>query len=146
MVDKLSSGEIGYLHIRQMNEPSLRQFENDLAAQGRKKALIIDQRFNPGGGIDQELLEILAAEAVPVHAAAGFGRGDAAAARLLRPDGRDGERALDVGRRGVPRRLQDAEARQGRRRDDLRRRDRHRCVLRSWTARRSARRAPACGT
>ena len=24
-----------------------------------KKALIIDQRFNPGGGIDQELLEIL---------------------------------------------------------------------------------------
>jgi tricorn protease len=59
MVDKLSSGEIGYLHIRQMNEPSLRQFERDLAMQVGKKALIIDQRFNPGGGIDQELLEIL---------------------------------------------------------------------------------------
>jgi tricorn protease len=59
MVEKLSSGEIGYLHIRQMNEPSLRQFERDLAMQTGKKALIIDQRFNPGGGIDQELLEIL---------------------------------------------------------------------------------------
>jgi tricorn protease len=58
-VDKLSGGDIGYLHIRQMNEPSLRQFERDLAALGTKKALVIDQRFNPGGNIDQELLEIL---------------------------------------------------------------------------------------
>jgi tricorn protease len=59
LVDKLSGGQIGYLHIRQMNEPSLRQFERDLAVLGGKKALIIDQRFNPGGGIDQELLQIL---------------------------------------------------------------------------------------
>jgi tricorn protease len=59
MVDKLSGGEVGYLHIRQMNEPSLRQFERDLAELHNKKALVIDQRFNPGGGIDQELLEIL---------------------------------------------------------------------------------------
>jgi tricorn protease len=59
MVDKLSGGTIGYLHIRQMNEPALRQFERDLAMQTGKKALVIDQRFNPGGGIDQELLQIL---------------------------------------------------------------------------------------
>jgi tricorn protease len=58
-VDKLSDGQVGYLHIRQMNEPSLRQFERDLADLHAKKALIIDQRFNPGGGIDQELLQIL---------------------------------------------------------------------------------------
>jgi tricorn protease len=59
MVDKLSDGTIGYLHIRQMNEPSLRQFERDLATMAGRKALVIDQRFNPGGGIDQELLQIL---------------------------------------------------------------------------------------
>ncbi len=59
MVDKLSGGTVGYLHIRQMNEPSLRQFERDLAMMAGKKALVIDQRFNPGGGIDQELLQIL---------------------------------------------------------------------------------------
>jgi tricorn protease len=59
MVDKMSDGQIGYLHIRQMNEPSLRKFERDLATLGTKKALIIDQRFNPGGSIDQELLQIL---------------------------------------------------------------------------------------
>jgi tricorn protease len=59
LVDKLSGGQIGYLHIRQMNEPALRQFERDLAVLAGKKALVIDQRFNPGGGIDQELLQIL---------------------------------------------------------------------------------------
>ena len=59
MVEKLSAGEIGYLHIRQMNAESLAQFERDLADNRFKKALVIDQRFNPGGGIDQELLAIL---------------------------------------------------------------------------------------
>ena len=59
-VTKLSNGEIGYLHIRAMDAPSLRQFQLDLAANRTKRALVIDQRFNGGGGIDQELLGILA--------------------------------------------------------------------------------------
>jgi tricorn protease len=60
MVGKLSSGDFGYLHIRAMDAASLRQFQLDLAANRTKKALVIDQRFNGGGGIDQELLAILA--------------------------------------------------------------------------------------
>lgn len=59
MVTKASNGEFGYLHIRAMDAPSLRQFQLDLAANRTKKALVIDQRFNGGGGIDQELLGIL---------------------------------------------------------------------------------------
>jgi tricorn protease len=59
MVEKLSNGEIGYLHIRAMDAPSLEKFQIDLTANSTKKALIIDQRFNGGGGIDQELLAIL---------------------------------------------------------------------------------------
>jgi tricorn protease len=59
IVDRSSSGEIGYLHIRQMNQPALRKFERDLADNRFKKGLIVDQRFNPGGGIDQELLQLL---------------------------------------------------------------------------------------
>jgi len=59
MVEKLTAGEIGYLHIRAMDAPSLAKFENDLVENKDKKALIIDQRFNGGGGIDQELLQIL---------------------------------------------------------------------------------------
>ncbi|HEU0114701.1 MAG TPA: S41 family peptidase, partial [Thermomicrobiales bacterium] len=60
MVARASNGDIGYLHIRAMDAPSLRQFQLDLTANRTKKALVIDQRFNGGGGIDQELLGILA--------------------------------------------------------------------------------------
>jgi tricorn protease len=58
-VEKLSGGRIGYLHIRQMDQVSLRRFERDLIENHEKKGLIIDQRFNPGGGIDEDLLQIL---------------------------------------------------------------------------------------
>ena len=59
MVAKMTNGEIGYLHIRAMDAPSLAKFQRDLLENQSKKALIIDQRFNGGGGIDQELLAIL---------------------------------------------------------------------------------------
>jgi tricorn protease len=59
MVKKLSGGEIGYLHIKAMDAPSLAKFQRDLLDNQDKKALIIDERFNGGGGIDIELLEIL---------------------------------------------------------------------------------------
>ena len=59
MVESLTGGEIGYLHIKAMDAPSLVKFQEDLIDNRGKKALIIDQRFNGGGGIDQELLQIL---------------------------------------------------------------------------------------
>ncbi len=59
IVDKLSKGKIGYLHIKAMDPASLRQFALELAMNRAKKALVIDERFNGGGGIDQELLGIL---------------------------------------------------------------------------------------
>jgi tricorn protease len=59
MVSKLSDGKIGYLHIKAMDAPSLAKFQLDLAENQDKAGLIIDERFNGGGGIDQELLEIL---------------------------------------------------------------------------------------
>jgi tricorn protease len=59
MVATITKGEIGYLHIKAMDAPSLAKFQRDLLENQDKKALIIDQRFNGGGGIDQELLQIL---------------------------------------------------------------------------------------
>jgi tricorn protease len=59
MVKALSGGQIGYLHIKAMDAPSLAKFQLELAENQDKKALIIDERFNGGGGIDQELLAIL---------------------------------------------------------------------------------------
>jgi tricorn protease len=58
-VEKLAGGRVGYLHIQAMNAPSLRRFEKDLRENRGKQALIIDQRWNGGGNIDQELLGIL---------------------------------------------------------------------------------------
>ncbi|MDX2038857.1 MAG: S41 family peptidase [Isosphaeraceae bacterium] len=59
MTEKLSGDRIGYLHIRAMDQTSLRKFERDLRANRDKEALVIDQRFNGGGNIEQELLAIL---------------------------------------------------------------------------------------
>jgi tricorn protease len=58
-VDELSGGRIGYLHIQAMNPPSLRRFEKELREYRNKEAMVIDQRWNGGGNIEQELLAIL---------------------------------------------------------------------------------------
>jgi tricorn protease len=59
LVDKLSNGRVGYVHIRAMDPPSLRRFEKELREYHNKEALIIDQRWNGGGNIEQELLGLL---------------------------------------------------------------------------------------
>ena len=65
-VQRLSGGRVGYLHIRGMNEPSLRDFERDLyAAANGKDALVIDVRDNGGGWTNDILLSSLTA---PRHA------------------------------------------------------------------------------
>ena len=58
-VDELSGGRVGYLHIKAMDQPSLARFRKDLAEYRHKEALVIDQRWNGGGNIEQELLAIL---------------------------------------------------------------------------------------
>ena len=58
-VDELSQGRVGYLHIQAMNQPSLRKFEKEIREFRNKEALVIDQRWNGGGNIEQELLAIL---------------------------------------------------------------------------------------
>jgi tricorn protease len=65
-VEELSDGRVGYLHIRGMNEPSLRDFERDLfAAANGKDGLLIDVRDNGGGWTTDVLLSSLTA---PRHA------------------------------------------------------------------------------
>jgi tricorn protease len=58
-VEKLSGGRVGYLHIKAMDQPSLAKFRKDLAEVRHKEGLVIDQRWNGGGNIEQELLAIL---------------------------------------------------------------------------------------
>lgn len=66
LVDELSGGRLGYLHIRAMGQASVRDFERDLyAAAAGKAGLIIDVRDNGGGSTADILLASLTA---PVHA------------------------------------------------------------------------------
>jgi tricorn protease len=58
-VDELSDGRIGYLHIRAMIPPCLERFKKELVENYTKEALIIDVRWNGGGLIDQQLLDVL---------------------------------------------------------------------------------------
>jgi tricorn protease len=59
LVDKLSAGRVGYLHIQAMDPPSLARFKKELAEFRHKEGLVIDERWNGGGNIEQELLAIL---------------------------------------------------------------------------------------
>jgi tricorn protease len=59
IVDKLSGGRVGYMHIKAMDQPSLAKFKKELAEFRHNEGLVIDERFNGGGNIEQELLAIL---------------------------------------------------------------------------------------
>lgn len=62
LVDKLSGGTLGYLHIQGMSMPSVRDFERDLyAAAHGKDGLVIDVRDNGGGSTADILLSSLTA-------------------------------------------------------------------------------------
>jgi len=66
LVDKLSGGKLGYLHIRAMGQASVDDYERDLfAAADGKLGLIIDVRDNGGGSTADILLASLTA---PRHA------------------------------------------------------------------------------
>lgn len=58
-VHETTGQRIGYLYIESMDEENLRKFEKDLYEEMDKEGLIIDVRYNGGGSIHDELLNIL---------------------------------------------------------------------------------------
>jgi len=58
-VEELSDGRIGYVHIRAMSGSCLERFKKELVENYTKEALLIDVRWNGGGNIDQQLLDVL---------------------------------------------------------------------------------------
>ncbi|TWF40536.1 C-terminal processing protease CtpA/Prc [Chitinophaga polysaccharea] len=60
MVDKLSNGQVGYVHVQGMNDASYRSVYDEVMGQNRdKKALIVDTRFNGGGWLHDDLYNFL---------------------------------------------------------------------------------------
>jgi tricorn protease len=54
-----TDGRIAYVHIRAMNQASLRVFENEIDRFWNAEGIIVDIRYNGGGNIDQQILDIL---------------------------------------------------------------------------------------
>ncbi len=60
MVEELSGGRLGYVHIQGMNIPSFEEFERNLyAAAHGKEGLVIDVRSNGGGWTTDYLMTVL---------------------------------------------------------------------------------------
>lgn len=56
LVDSLSDGKLGYVHVRGMNSPSFRKVYSNVFGKNRnKEAIIIDTRFNGGGWLHDDL-------------------------------------------------------------------------------------------
>jgi tricorn protease len=60
LVDSLSGGKIGYVHVRSMDDPSFRvTFDKVLGKNIDKEALIVDTRYNGGGWLHDDLVTFL---------------------------------------------------------------------------------------
>lgn len=60
MVDSLSKGKIGYVHVRGMNSESYREaYSEILGRHADKSGIIVDTRFNGGGWLHDDLATLL---------------------------------------------------------------------------------------
>ena len=58
-VERATNGRIAYIHIRAMNQPSLTRFQDEIDRFSNREGVIVDIRYNGGGNIDQQLIDIL---------------------------------------------------------------------------------------
>lgn len=73
MVDKLSGGKIGYVHIQGMNDGSYRNvYEDVLGKSANKEAIIVDTRFNGGGWLHDDLVTFFGGDEYLKFAPYGF--------------------------------------------------------------------------
>ena len=70
LVDKLSGGRVGYIHIPNMGAEGIREFIKQYYPQIRKEGMVIDVRSNGGGNVSRMLIERLRREVL----ATGFSR------------------------------------------------------------------------
>lgn len=60
MVDELSGGQVGYVHVKGMNSESFREVYSEVLGRCRnKKAVIVDTRHNGGGWLHDDLATLL---------------------------------------------------------------------------------------
>jgi tricorn protease len=72
MVERLSGGRIGYIHVPNTAQDGNRELNRGMYAYHHMDALIIDERFNGGGFIPDRLTELLTRETYALWHVAGF--------------------------------------------------------------------------
>lgn len=78
LVDELSEGRLGYVHVRGMNDASFRVVYSELLGQNfEKEAVVVDTRWNGGGWLHNDLAKLLMGEEyVTMHVRGREYRGD----------------------------------------------------------------------
>lgn len=78
LVEKLSDGRIGYVHVRGMNDESFRVVYSEVLGRNfAKEALVVDTRWNGGGWLHNDLAKLLMGkEYVTMHVRGREYRGD----------------------------------------------------------------------
>jgi len=61
IVDSLSNGRIGYVHLPNTSVPGYRELYEHFPPQDRKEAMILDDRYNGGGFIPEEMAFVVGA-------------------------------------------------------------------------------------
>lgn len=86
-VNKISNGQIGYVHIEGMNDGSFRElYERAMGENAEKKALVVDTRFNGGGWLHDDLNTFLSGKEYLQFAPQGdIVKGGEPASRWTRP-------------------------------------------------------------
>lgn len=58
--ERLSKGRLGYVHVRAMNDPSMRTVMDEVLGRDLdKEAVVVDTRYNGGGNIHEQLSDFL---------------------------------------------------------------------------------------
>ena len=78
LVDKLSEGRLGYVHVRGMNDSSFREVYSEVLGRNfDKEAIVVDTRWNGGGWLHNDLAKLLSGEEyVTMHVRGREYRGD----------------------------------------------------------------------
>ena len=122
---KASNGELGYMHITAMSTDNIGQFDKYWRAFRYQKGIVIDVRGNGGGWTEYFIIDKLERKMTAYNVLRDMVPFRYPGSVHHRPDRRPHQRVQRVGRRGVPRALQGAQARHRDRRAVVGRPGRH---------------------
>ena len=86
MVDSLSGGRLGYVHIRSMNDESYRSIYADvLGRYAQREGIVIDTRYNGGGRLHEDIEVLFSGKKYLTQEIRGVKSGEMPSKRWLRP-------------------------------------------------------------